>query len=408
MKLMKRWSIKIHRFIAPIAKLMPNQKIYFDHSATAPVDPEVFKAMAPFFSEIFGNASSIHGFGQAAQTAVDEAREAVAEFLGAKTNEVIFTSGATESDNLVILGLAKPGEQIITSKIEHPAILEACREMEKRGAEVTYLGVDAQGLVSLAELQKAIKAETRLVSIMYVNNEIGTIQPIAKIGEMIKELNQTRKEKIYFHTDAVQAANYCEMNVNKLGVDLMSLWANKIYGPKGIGALYRRSGTPLKPIQFGGHQEAGLRPGTLHVPGIIGPGKAAELISKDKKNLGEIRKLRDYLIEEILKIIPKAQVNGDLKNRAPNNAHFSFYGVEGESLLLLLDQRGIAVSTGSACSSGSLEPSHVLMALGLNPLLAHGSLRITLGKFNTKKEIDRLIEVLPGIVEKLRKMSPLK
>lgn len=387
---------------------MPNQKIYFDHSATTPIDPAVIQAMRPFFSETFGNASSIHNFGQAALTAVDEAREKVAEFLGGKTNEVIFTSGATESDNLVILGLAKPGEHIITSKIEHPAILEPCREMEKRGVAVTYLPVTEKGLVSIEDLKQVIKANTRLVSIMYVNNEIGTIQPIAEIGELIKELNKSRKEKIYFHTDAVQAANYCEMNASKLGVDLMSLSGHKIYGPKGIGALYKKANLPIKPIQFGGHQEQGLRPGTFNVPGIVGFGRAIELIGQDRQSNGKIKELRDYLIQEVIKNIPKAQVNGDLKNRVPANAHFSFYGVEGESLLLLLDQRGIAVSTGSACSSGSLEPSHVLMALGLDPLLAHGSLRITLGKFNTKDEVDYLIEVLPGIVEKLRKMSPLK
>ncbi|OGY47225.1 MAG: cysteine desulfurase NifS [Candidatus Buchananbacteria bacterium RIFCSPHIGHO2_02_FULL_38_8] len=386
-------------------------KAYFDHSATTPVDPAVKKAMEPFFGEIFGNASSIHLFGQQAVTAVDNARETIADFLGCKTNEIIFTSGATESDNIVIQGLTKPGEHIITSKIEHPAILESCKEMEKRGVEVTYVNVNQNGLVEIESIKKAIKDNTRLVSIMYVNNEIGTIQPVAEIGQLIKDLNQARKIKIYFHTDAVQAANYCDINVDRLGVDLISLSAHKIYGPKGIGVLYRRSGVPIKSIQFGGHHEYGLRPGTLNVPGIVGLGKAVELLLDDKKRKKEnerIKNLRDKLIEEIKKAIPKTQVNGDLEKRTPHNAHFSFYGVEGESMLLLLDQEGIAVSTGSACSSGSLEPSHVLMALEMEPLLAHGSLRVTLGKFNTEKDIDHLIEALPPIVEKLRRMSPIK
>lgn len=387
---------------------MKKTKAYFDHSATTPVDPKVFREMKPYFCETFGNASSIHIFGQKAMAAVDSAREIVADFLGSKTNEVFFTSGATESDDLVILGLAKAGEHIITSKIEHPAILEPCREMEKRGVAVTYVGVNSKGLVSVEEIKKSIKENTRLISIMYVNNEIGTIQPIAEIGGLIKELNKSRKNKIYFHTDAVQAANYCEMKVDKLGVDLLSLSGHKIYGPKGIGVLYKRAGVSVNPIQFGGHQEKGLRPGTLNVPGIVGLGKAVELISREKNVNQKIKKLRDRLISGVLKIIPSTQVNGDLEKRIPSNAHFSFRGVEGESLLLLLDQEGIAVSTGSACSSGSLEPSHVLVSLGMDPLLAHGSLRVTLGKFNTEADIDYLLKTLPGIVALLRKMSPIK
>ncbi|MFA6254737.1 MAG: aminotransferase class V-fold PLP-dependent enzyme [Patescibacteria group bacterium] len=389
---------------------MSNQKIYFDHSATTPVAPQVLKEMLPYFSETFGNASSIHIHGQTAMAKVDEAREIVADFLGSKTSEVFFTSGATESDNLVILGLAKPGEHIITTRIEHPAILEPCREMEKRGVEVTYIGVSNKGLVSVDDIKQAIKENTRLISVMYVNNEIGTIQSIVEIGELVKEENRKRKSenRIYFHTDAVQAANYCEMNVDKLGVDLLSLSGHKIYGPKGIGVLYKRAGTPLSPIQFGGHQEKGLRPGTLNVPGIIGLGKAVELITQDQESNKKIKKLSDKLIAGVLKNIPNTQVNGDLEKRVPSNAHFSFKGVEGESMLLLLDQEGIAVSTGSACSSGSLEPSHVLMSLGMDPLLAHGSLRITLGKFNTEKDVDYLLEVLPRIVAKLRMISPIK
>lgn len=385
-----------------------SKKIYFDHSATTPVDQSVIKAMLPYFSEIYGNASSIHGFGQIAIAAVDEARETVADFLGSKTKEIFFTSGATESDNLVILGIAKPGEHIITTKIEHPAILEAAVEMEKRGVEVTYLNISQAGLILVEELKNAIKENTRLISIMYVNNEIGTIQPIAEIGKIIKELNLSRENKIIFHTDAVQATNYCNMNVDDLGVDLVSISGHKIYGPKGIGVLYKRAGISINPIQFGGHQESSVRPGTLNVPGIIGLAQAIKQIKIDSAKVDKIKLLRDKLIENVLKNIPNSQVNGDLKKRVPANAHFSFWGVEGESLLIMLDQAGIAVSTGSACSSGSLEPSHVLMALGLEPLLAHGSLRITLGKENTEAEIDKLLSVLPEIVEKLRKISPIK
>jgi cysteine desulfurase len=387
---------------------MKEQKAYFDHSATTPVDPKVLKAMEPFFKETFGNASSIHCFGQEAMAAVDDAREIVADFLGCKTEEIFFTSGATESDNIVIQGLAKKGDHIITSKIEHPAILEPGKEMEKQGVEVTYIGVDKNCLVSVEEIKKTIKENTVLVSIMYVNNETGVIQPIAEIGQMIKELNKSRKKKIYFHTDAVQAANYCQMNVDKLGLDLVSLSGHKIYGPKGIGVLYKRKGVPLKPIQFGGHQEKGVRPGTLNTPGIVGMGKAVELIMKGEGEDEKIKKLRDRLIKEMLKAVPDSQVNGDLTQRIPSNAHFSFKGVEGESMLLLLDQEGIAVSTGSACSSGSLEPSHVLMAMGMDPLSAHGSLRVTLGKFNTEEDIDYLLKTLPPIVAKLRKISPIK
>lgn len=369
--------------------------------------------MKPYFSDIFGNSSSIHGFGQNSMAAVDNAREIVADFLNCKTSEVFFTSGATESDNIVTQGIAKPGQHIITSRIEHPAVIEPCKEMEKRGVEVTYVGVDENGLVLVGEVEKAIKDNTILISIMYVNNEIGTIQPIAELGKMIKAQNVKRKAqnlgKIYFHTDAVQAANYCEMDVQKLGVDLLSMSGHKIYGPKGIGVLYRRSGLPLKPIQFGGHQEKGIRPGTINTPGVVGLGKAVELIVKNSKEDNEkIKKLRNDLIERILEFIPKSQVNGDKEKRVEGNAHFSFHGVEGESMLLFLDQEGIAVSTGSACSSGSLEPSHVLMALGLDPLLAHGSLRVTLGKGNTEEDIDFLVKKLPPIVERLRKMSPIK
>ncbi len=387
------------------------KNIYLDHSATTPVDPQVIKAMQAYQAEIFGNASSIHSFGQQASKAVGTARSQVANFLHCEPSEIYFTSGATEADNLVIFGAAKPGDQIITSKIEHPAILEACREVARRGVKVTYINVDTRGILKLPELKKSIRPNTKLVSVMYVNNEVGTIQPIAEIGKMLEAVNKSRKNKIYFHTDAVQAANYCDLNVQNLKVDLLSLSGHKIYGPKGIGALFVRKGLMISPIQFGGHQERGVRPGTYNTAGIVGLGKAVELINKKTSRLAgqenkKTKELRDYLIREVKKRIPDVVINGDLKNRAPNNANFSFKGAEGESILLMLDFAGIAVSTGSACSSGSLEPSHVLTAMGISPELAHGSLRITLGKKNTRPEIDRVIKILPGIISKLRKMSP--
>lgn len=405
------------------------KKIYLDHSATTPLDPAVLKTMLPYQSEMFGNASSVHSFGQEASKAVEKSRGSIAKFLHCNPNEVFFTSGATESDNIVILGIAKRGEHIITSKIEHPAILEACREVEKRGVKVTYVNVDKRGIIKLSELKKAIRPNTKLVSIMYVNNEVGTIQPIAEIGKIISAKNRFCKNKIYFHTDAVQAANYCEMDVQNLKVDLLSLSGHKIYGPKGIGVLFARKGLLISPIQYGGHQEKGVRPGTYNTAGIVGLGKAVELLNTKtpnyaKASLGrqkhpstsleagsenaKIKKLRDYLIKEVKKRIPDVVINGDLKNRTPNNVNFSFKGAEGESILLMLDFEGIAVSTGSACSSGSLEPSHVLTAMGISPELAHGSLRITLGKENTRSEIDRVIEALPKIITKLRKISPFR
>lgn len=396
--------------------------IYLDHSATTPVDPAVAAAMRPYQTEVFGNASSVHSFGQKASQAVEKARMQVAQFLNCEPAEIYFTSGATEADNLVILGVAKAGDHLITSKIEHPAILEACREAEKRGVKVTYVNVDNRGILKLQELKKAIRPNTKLVSVMYVNNEVGTIQPIAEIGKMLEIINKFHRQKIYFHTDAAQAANYCDLDVQKLKVDLLSLSGHKIYGPKGIGALFVRKGINISPIQFGGHQEKGLRPGTYNTAGIVGLGKAVELINtktprtspaaagsvrgRQKHENIRIKKLRDYLIREVKKRIPGVVINGDLKNRTPNNINFSFKGAEGESILLMLDFSGIAVSTGSACSSGSLEPSHVLMAMGISPELAHGSLRITLGKNNTSSDVDEVIKVLPGIIAKLRKISP--
>ena len=382
-------------------------KIYLDYAASTPIDPKVFRAMLPYLKKDFGNPSSIHSFGQKALTAVDEAREQVSKFLGCQINEIVFTGSATEANNLVIQGIcARPGlahPHIITTQVEHHAVLETCRALEKQGVEVTYLPMDKDGLVSVSDVEKAIKPNTILVSIMYANNEIGTAQPIAEISKLIGH----RMSKIYFHTDAVQAANYLDCDVNKLGVDLLTLSAHKIYGPKGVGALYIKKGTPIEPLIFGGGQESGLRSGTENVPGIVGLGAATKEIQDPKIKIQNIRirQLRDKLIKGILKRIPDARLNGSPIHRLPNNINISFKGAEGEALVIALDQKGIAVSTGSACSSKTLEPSHVLLALGLSEEEAHCSLRITLGRYTTEEEIDKFLKVLPLIVEKLRKIS---
>jgi cysteine desulfurase len=418
------------------------QKIYLDHGATTPVDKKVLKAMLPYFSEKYGNASSLHNFGEVAGEAVEKARKITTDFFGADPKEIILTSGATESNNLAIKGVVKayykntransremsPGAQItrphiITTSFEHHCVLEACHAMETEGlAEVTYIKPDQNGLISAADVKAAIKPTTILISIMYVNNEIGTVQPIAEIGKLIKAWNAKRGTRnveretgsklrdtsyaIIFHTDATQAVNYLDCNINKLGVDLLSMSAHKIYGPKGIGALYVRKGTSIKRVQDGGEQEFSLRAGTLNVPGIVGLGAAISIIKKQRTaNNKKLLGLRNYLIQKVLKEIPDARLNGSKIKRSPNNINFSFSNVEGESLVLMLAAEGIAASTGSACSSGSLEPSHVLLAIGLKPEQAHGSLRITLGKHNTQKEIDIFITKLKKIVEQLRKVS---
>ena len=399
--------------------MLKKPKIYFDHAATTPIDPEVLEAMLPYLKEKYGNASSLHSFGQEAKAAVEQARDQLANFLGCQAKEIVFTSGATESDNLAIRGLASALSKkdkkinVITSAIEHPAVLETCQHLERTGVAVTYLPVTTKGLVTLESVEKAIKPETVLVSIMYVNNEIGTIQPIAAIGQLLKEINQQRIKdnlpKIYFHTDAVQAVNYCDCNVNGLGVDLLSLSGHKIYAPKGVGALYKKQRTPIQPIQYGGHHEQGMRSGTLNVAGIVGLGKAIELVKKERKQeSARLKKLRDKLIEGVLKNVPRVAVNGDLEQRVVSNANFNFQGIEGESLMIMLDMAGVAVSTGSACASGSLNPSHVLLAIGLSQADTHGSLRVTLGRETKESDIDYFISVLPAMVQKLRNMSPFK
>ena len=390
------------------------KKIYLDYAASTPVDKEVLNEMMPYFSEKFGNPSSIHQIGQEATEAIDKARQQVADFLHCKTNEIIFTSGATESNNLAIKGLLRATQaenpHIITSAIEHHCVLNSCQiAQEDKIADVSFVKVSKEGIIDPEDIKNAIKKDTILVSIMYGNNEVGTIQPIAEIGKMIKEMNKDRESnklpKIYFHTDAVQAINYLDCNVELLGVDLLSLSGHKIHGPKGIGVLYIKSGTKIRSTQQGGEQEYNLRAGTHNVPGIIGIGKAISLVLKNKGKTEEIKKLRDYMISEILKNIPNSRLNGSKEFRLPHNINISFKGVEGESLLMMLDQEGISVSTGSACSSASLAPSHVLSAMEVPPEIAHASIRFTLGKDTTKDDIDYTLKILIEKVKKLREIS---
>ena len=397
------------------------KKIYLDYAATTPVDKDVLKEMLPYFSEKFGNAMSIHSFGQEALQAVDVARGKISNFFGCTPAEIIFTSGATEANNLTVKGVlksyfsktknAQKKPHIITSAFEHHCVLDSCRAAEKENlVEVTYIKPGKDGIIKVSDIKKAIKSNTLLISIMYVNNEIGTVQPIEKIGKLVKKMNTTRKEndfKIVFHTDATQAINYFNCNVDKLGVDLLSMSAHKIYGPKGVGMLYIRKGTAIRKIQDGGDQEYKMRAGTHNVTGIVGFGKAIEKIQNPKSKIQnrEILKLRDYLIEKVLREIPNAILNGSKIKRSPNNANLSFKDVEGEGLLLSLDMEGVACSTGSACSSGALSPSHVLLSIGLKAEQAHGSLRMTLGKYTTREEINIAVKKLKVIIERLRKIS---
>jgi len=384
-------------------------KIYLDHAATTPVSAEVLKAMSPYFGKYFGNPSEPQQWGQQAKTAIEQAREKVAHFLGAKTSEILFTSGATEAINLAHKGLIENQKlpHIITSSIEHKAVLETCKHLEKLGwAKVNYLPVDKDGLVKIDDLEKTIRPETILVSIMYVNNEMGAIQPIVQIGQLLKKINAKRKQKIYFHTDATQAIQYLDCRVTELGVDLLSLSGHKFYAPKGVGVLYFKKGTPLVRQQDGGEQESRLRAGTENVPYIVGLGKAIELVQKNKVSSAKyVEKLRDKLMAGVLQI-PGVKLVGDFKKNAPHIATFLVKGAEGEAMMLLLSDKGVAASSGSACTSGLLEPSHVLLAMGYQPEEAHGSLRFSLGKDNTEEEIDEVIKVLPTIVQKLRRMAP--
>ena len=382
------------------------ENIYFDNAATTKLDEEVFQEMLPYLKENYGNASSIYKLGRESKKAVEDSREKIAKVLNCKPSEIYFTAGGSESDNTAIKGIArankKKGNHIITSKIEHPAVLETCKSLEKEGFEISYISVDKNGIINLEELKNSIKPTTILITIMFANNEIGTIEPIEEIGKIAKENN------IYFHTDAVQAVGSIEIDVQKLNIDSLSLSGHKFYGPKGIGALYVKPGVRFEKFIDGGHQERNKRAGTENVAGIVGIGKAIEIAydNLDEHNM-QIIKLRNYYIEQVQEKIPYIKINGDMENRLPGNSNISFRFIEGEGLLLNLDLKGICASSGSACTSGSLDPSHVLLAIGLPHEIAHGSLRITIGKYNTKEEIDYLVENLIEIVNRLREMSPL-
>lgn len=392
---------------------MTNEKpIYLDHAATTPLRKEAFEAMMPFFADLFGNPNSPYSFAQEARNAVDEAREKVAGVLGCRTREVVFTSGGTESDNAAIKGVAsalKPsGRHVITSAIEHHAIIHSCEELVEAGYEVTYLPVGRDGIVDPQAVEDAIREDTTLVSVMYANNEIGTVQDIAEIARRTHRKAEAMGRNIVVHTDAVQAAGWLSLDVNELDVDMMSLSAHKFYGPKGVGVLYVRRGTPFNPLIVGGGQERQRRSGTENVPGIVGAAVALDLADSERIEVGEaVIPLRDIFIEGILERIPGARLNGDRYRRLPNNVNFSFDGVEGEAVLLGLDFAGIYASTQSACSSASIEPSHVLVALGLDADLAVGSLRLTLGRESTEEEVQTTLDVLPGVISRLREMPSL-
>ena len=380
--------------------------IYLDNAATTKTRPEVVEAMLPYFTEYYGNPSSVYEFATPSKKAIAEARETIAKSLGAKTNEIYFTAGGSESDNWAIKATAEAyeskGKHIITSKIEHHAVLHTCEYLEKRGFEITYLDVDENGTVKLDELKKAIRPDTILISIMFANNEIGTIQPIKEIGEVAKE------HGIIFHTDAVQAYAHVPINVDEYHIDMLSVSGHKFNGPKGIGFLYIRTGLKLRSFIHGGSQERKRRGGTENVPGIVGIGKAVEIAMANlaERTAYEVE-LRDYLIDRVLSEVPYVRLNGHRTNRLPNNANFAFQFIEGESLLIMLDMQGICGSSGSACTSGSLDPSHVLLAIGLPHEIAHGSLRLTLSEETTKEDIDFTVDEIKKIVEKLRSMSPL-
>lgn len=376
------------------------KRIYLDHAATTAVDREVVQAMMPYFTDIFGNASSLHSLGRDARNALDALRQTVADALGAHVNEIIFTSGGTESDNLALKGVGKG--HIITSSIEHPAILNTCRYLEDHGCDVTYVPVDSYGMVDPDDVESAITGDTILISVMHANNEIGTIQPISEIGSIAKD------HGILFHTDAVQSFGKTEIDVQEMDIDLLSISSHKIYGPKGVGALYIREGVEIDPQMHGGGHEMGMRASTENIPGIVGFAKAASLaIERFEQDTRHLTGLRDMLTEGVMDSIDDVTLNGHPTERLPNNVNLRFAFVEGESLLMHLDMKGIAVSTGSACSSASLDPSHVLLAIGLALKDIHGSIRFTLGRENTESEIEYVLEVLPEIVGKLRAISPL-
>jgi len=388
------------------------KRVYLDYNATTPVEPEVLDAMLPYFSAEFGNASSIHNFGQQARAAVETAREQVAALIGARAQEIFFTSGGTESDNHAIFGIVSLSfpsslsstscrSHIITSLVEHEAVLNACQALEKQGVGVSYLPVDQDGLIDPQDLQAALRKETMLITIMHANNELGTVQPVEEIGRVAKQAD------VYFHSDAVQSAGKIPIDVNQFQLDLLSLSGHKLYAPKGIGALYVRGGTRLRQLLYGGHHQRGVRPGTENVAGIVGLGKAAEIarrsLANDAKRLGA---LRDQLEHGLLNRVAYARINGARAVRTPNTANLVFPGVEGEALLIALDLKGLACSTGAACSSGAVEPSHVLTAIGLPAAEARASLRFSLGRHTTQADVDFALQIIPAVVGQLRQLSP--
>jgi len=381
------------------------RRVYLDNNATTPVAPEVFEAMKPYLLEDYGNASSIHWFGQRAKNAVEKARQQVAKLLNARPGEVIFTSGGTEADNAAIFGIVQAARvanpHIITTRIEHHAVLNTAQALEKRGVDVTYLGVGSAGVVDPADVRRAIRAETVLISVMHANNEIGTIQPLEEIGAIARE------HDIYFHTDAVQSVGKIPIDVEKFGVDLLSLSAHKLNGPKGVGAMYIRRGTTLRPLLYGGHHERDRRPGTENVPGNVGLGMAAELAWSHLEEYGRrVAALRDRLERSVLELVPQVSVNGDPGRRLPNTSNLSFECVEGEGFVIAMDLKGFACSTGAACSSGSVEPSHVLSAIDCTPERARSSIRFCLGRYTTEGDIDAPLAADPALVARLRAVSP--
>ena len=381
------------------------KRVYLDFNATTPVEPEVLDAMLPYFSAEFANAASIHTPGQRARGAVETAREQVAALIGARPQEIVFTSGGTESDNHAIFGIVEAASShethVVTGAIEHEAVLNACQELEKHGTRVTYLATDPDGQIDLAELRRAVRPETVLITIMHANNELGTVQPLEEAGRIAKEAD------VYFHTDAVQSAGKIPIDVNTLQVDLLSISGHKLYAPKGVGALFVRGGTRLRQLLYGGHHQRGFRPGTENVAGIVGLGKAAEIARKSLAEDTEcVSALRDKLQHGLLQCVPQSRVNGGAARRTPNTTNLVFPGVEGEALLIALDLKGLACSTGAACSSGAVEPSHVLTAIGLPPEEARASLRFSLGRHTTEADVDFALRVVPAAVAQLRELSP--
>jgi cysteine desulfurase len=381
------------------------KRVYLDHNATTPVEPEVLEAMVPYLSADFGNAASIHSFGQRARAAVETARESVAALIEARPQEIVFTSGGTESDNHAIFGIVEAAgghdKQVITTAIEHEAVLNTCQALEKQGVSVTYLSVDRDGRIDLEALRRAISRETVLVTIMHANNELGTVQPLEEIGRIAAEAD------VYFHTDAVQSVGKLPIDVRAVRADLLSLSGHKLYAPKGIGALYIKSGTRLRQLLYGGHHQRGFRPGTENVAGIAGLGKAAEMARRSlAEEAKRVSALRDKLEQGLLARVPDSSVNGGRAPRTPNTTNILFQGVEGEALVIALDLKGLACSTGAACSSGAVEPSHVLTAIGLPPEEARASLRFSLGRYTTSEDIDFALQVVPAAVAQLRELSP--